>query len=871
MPSPPKIIYRHDYQPPPFLVDQIDLEFDIGEQYTHVHSRLVIHRNSQTHASHDLVLDGEAKLLSVSLDGERLPTARYRLEPDTLTLTAVPDSFILEIDTELIPADNTSLMGLYQSQGHLFTQCEPQGFRQMTFYLDRPDVMARFSTMLIANKQAFSALLSNGNKVGEGVLDKKRRWVKWVDPYRKPSYLFALVAGRLVALKDQFITQSGREVALEVWTEAHDQDKAQHAMTSLKRAMRWDEERFDLEYDLDIYMIVAVSDFNMGAMENKGLNIFNAQYVLARPDTATDADYEAIEEVIAHEYFHNWTGNRVTCRDWFQLSLKEGLTVFRDQEFSADMGSRAVRRIKNVQHLRQLQFPEDAGATAHPIRPDHYIEINNFYTMTVYEKGAEVVRMIHTLLGPAGFQKGLACYFKRHDGQAVTCDDFLAAMAYANEVDLEQFARWYSQIGTPLLTIEGHFDQTKEQYCLTVQQSCPGHETNALHIPLALGLLDRDGNDLLLKLEGETQAVGTSRVLDITAPTMSFTFVEIKHPPVISLLRGFSAPVRLQAHLSDEELAFLMMHDSDPFSRWEASQQLTERLLLNRLHHPQESESVPSVLIDAWQHLLRDHRIDPAFNALMLTLPSEALLLERIEQADPTRLAQSRDGLLKQLAYSLRGQWRQQFEFNQTPHYRPEDAARRSLKNHALFMLCQLDEPWPYEAATEQFLQADNMTDQIGALLALRDHDSQARTDCLIAFEQRWSSEALVLDKYFSLLASSHIVCTLDHVNTALTHPAFSLKNPNKVHALMGCFSQNLRHFHAKDGSGYRFIADQVLILDKINPSVASRLVHAFNRWKKIEPQRQALMLDELQRLSATDLSKDVYEIVAKNLQDTAV
>ncbi|WP_028535480.1 aminopeptidase N [Paludibacterium yongneupense] len=869
----PQIKYLKDYSAPAFLIDRVDLKFDIQDDITRVQSRLVVNRNDKAAASRELVLSGSARLTSLTLDGERLAAGRYRLEDETLVVNEVPDSFILEVETELAPAANTSLMGLYASNGNLFTQCEPEGFRKITYYLDRPDVMARFTTTIIADRQKYPILLSNGNKVGEGLSDKKRHWVKWVDPYRKPSYLFAMVAGRLSALKDRFVTMRGRDVALEIWTEPADLDKARHAMESLKRAMAWDEHRFGLEYDLDIYMIVAVGDFNMGAMENKGLNVFNTKYVLARQDTATDTDFEGVERVIGHEYFHNWTGNRVTCRDWFQLSLKEGLTVFRDQEFSSDMTSAAVKRIEDVKGLRAMQFPEDAGPTAHPIRPDSYIEMNNFYTMTVYEKGAEVVRMYQTLLGRDGFRKGLDLYFRRHDGHAVTCDDFRAAMADASGVDLDQFALWYSQAGTPRLDVVGDYDAEAREYRLTVRQSCPatpGQDVKLpFHIPLALGLVGRDGRDVPLTLAGELEAGAGTRVLDVKAAEQTFTFVDIESEPVPSLLRGFSAPVELFFDWSDEALTFLMAHDSDSFARWEAGQTFARRLFLRLIGDAEQGRelALPQGFVAALHAILKDHAADPAFKSLMLALPGEAEILEMVTVADPALIHRVREFVLAQLALQLRAEWREAYDLNLTREYRPQDAGRRALKNHALAMLCRLADAWPLETAREQCMKADNMTDQLGALLALRDRDGEERSDCLDAFSERWAGDALVMDKYFSLLASSQIPCTLEHVKSALSHPAFSLKNPNKARALLGAFARNMPHFHAADGSGYHFLADQVLALDAINPQVASRVVQAFNRWKKLEPGRQALMKAELERLAAAELSRDVYEIVSKNLE----
>lgn len=867
----PEVKYRKDYQAPAFLIDRVDLVFDIEDEFTRVHSRLVVNRNGQSAAS-ELRLDGSAKLIAVVLDGEKLDESRYSLAGDVLTVPQVPDSFILEIETEIDPAANTSLMGLYASSCNLFTQCEPEGFRKITYYLDRPDVMAKFTTTIKADKQKYPVLLSNGNKVGEGMVDKKRHWVKWVDPYRKPAYLFALVAGKLVALKDKFVTMRGREVQLEIWTEPADQDKTAHAMESVKHSMKWDEERFGLEYDLDIYMIVAVGDFNMGAMENKGLNIFNTKYVLARQDTATDADFEDIEAVIGHEYFHNWTGNRVTCRDWFQLSLKEGLTVYRDQEFSADMYSRAVKRIDDVKGLRMAQFPEDAGPTAHPIRPDSYIEMNNFYTMTVYEKGAEVVRMYETLLGRDGFRKGMDLYFKRHDGQAVTCDDFRAAMADANGADLEQFALWYSQAGTPRLAVSSSYNPAERSYTLTVKQSCPAtpgqNVKQPFHIPLALGLVGADGQDLPLRLAGEAEAVGTSRELDVKAAEQSFTFLDIPAEPVPSLLRGFSAPVKLEYDWRDDQLVFLMANDSDSFCRWEAGQTFAERLFKQLIADVAAGRELKlsEVFIAAFRSVLKDHSLDPSFKSLMLTLPTEGEILEMVDVADPAVIHQVRDFVLDQLAQALRGEWREAYEMNLTREYKPQDAGKRSLKNRALWMLNRLDDAWPAETAAKQCREADNMTDQMGALLALRDRDGQERDECFTAFASRWQNEALVMDKFFMLIGGSQLAGTLQHVEAALLHPAFSIKNPNKVRSLLGAFGANMFHFHAADGSGYRFMADRILQLDAINPQGASGLTRAFRRLQKLEPGRQALMRAELERLAKAELSKDVYEIVSKIL-----
>ena len=875
MAKPPKVKYRKNYTASCFLIDQVDLRFDIEVDITRVHTRLVVTRNDQVVRQSDLILDGSAALVNVTLNGARLdPGCDYTLANEKLCVRSVPDCFTLEVETEIDPAANSSLMGLYASNGNLFTQCEPEGFRKITYYLDRPDVMAKFTTTILADKQLFPVLLSNGNKVGEGMVDQHRHWVKWADPYKKPSYLFALVAGKLSARKDRFITVSGREVTLEIWTEPTDHSKTQHAMDSLKHAMRWDERRFRLEYDLDIYMIVAVNDFNMGAMENKGLNIFNTRYVLASKETATDADFHNVERVISHEYFHNWTGNRVTCRDWFQLSLKEGLTVFRDQEFGSDMRERAVNRIENVKNLRALQFPEDGGPTAHPIRPDSYIEMNNFYTATVYEKGAEVVRMYHTLLGESGFFRGMDLYFKRHDGQAVTCDDFRTAMADASGEDLDQFAFWYSQSGTPVLSITSRYDSVARSYTLNILQSCPGTPAPAqaqpLHIPLALGLLGPDGSDLPLRLDGELEAQGSTRVLEIREEKQSFIFVDLPVEPVPSLLRGFSAPVKLEFDWQEDQLIFLMLHDSDSFNRWEAVQTLARRLfkkLLETLAAGGELK-LPERFISALSSILKDPVAAPAFKALMLTLPSEAEILEMLEVANPENIHVVREFVLDGLARLLCSQWHETYERSQTHGYRPQDAGKRDLKNLSLAMLNRLHNGWSAQAAVKQFYEADNMTDQMGAMIALRDRAGPERDDCFAAFAKRWQADALVMDKYFMLLASSQLPNTLEHVRAAMQHPAFTLKNPNKARALIGTFGTNMNFFHAEDGSGYSFIADQVLALDAFNPQVASRILNTFRQLRKLETGRQILMREQLQRLAGQQRSQHVYEIVSKILNE---
>ncbi len=879
----PQTIRLADYAPPPFLVDHValDVRFLSGEAI--VAATLAVRRNPAAAPGQPLALDGHAlETLAVAIDGETLPAGRYTLDDDTLRIATVPDAFTLATTVRIRPDDNTSLSGLYRSACGYFTQCEAQGFRRITWFPDRPDVMARYRVTLHADKAALPVLLANGNPVAAGEGEEGRHWATWEDPFPKPCYLFAMVAGKLDVLRDDYTTASGRRVQLAIHVEPGKLDQCPHAMDALKRSLRWDEETFGLECDLDHYMIVAVGDFNMGAMENKGLNIFNTKYVLARPDTATDTDYENIDRVVAHEYFHNWTGNRVTCRDWFQLSLKEGLTVFRDQQFGADTHSRAVARIRDVRTLRAVQFPEDAGPMAHPVRPAAYIEINNFYTATVYEKGAEVVRMIHTLIGAAAFRRGMDLYFARHDGQAVTCDDFVAAMADAAGVDLDQFKRWYAQAGTPRLTARGRHDPATRRYILTLAQTCPPTpgqpEKLPYHIPVAVGLVGPDGADLPLRLSGEagsgTAAPGT-RILSLTAPEQEFVFEDIPAAPVPSLLRGFSAPVLLEFDYRDEELTHLLAHDSDPFNRWEAGQRLAGRLLLGgaqaiaagtRAHWPARfAEAADRVLAGA---LAGD--IDPAFAAEALTLPSEATLAEQMDTVDPDALHAARNGLRRFLAETLVARLHAAYAglAPQGP-YRPTaaEAGRRALRNLCLGYLAELDTPETLALAQAQFATADNMTDQFAALATLAQYDCPARRDALTAFLARWRHEALVLDKWLAVQAGSRLPGTLDDVRALLVHPAFDLRNPNKVYALLGGFGGNHARFHAADGSGYRFIAERIAELDPLNPQVAARLARRFDRWRRFDAGRQAHARAALQGLHArSGLSRDVFEIVDRAL-----
>ncbi|KQQ63912.1 aminopeptidase [Pseudomonas sp. Leaf129] len=879
----PKMIYLKDYQAPDYLIDETHLTFELFDDHSLVHAQLVMRRNPERGAGlPPLVLDGELmELLGVKLDDTDLTADQYQLAADSLTLQPRSDVFTVDTSVRIHPETNTALEGLYKSTGMFCTQCEAEGFRKITYYLDRPDVMSRFTTTLIADQQQYPILLSNGNPVGNGPQEDGRHWATWEDPFKKPAYLFALVAGDLWCVEDSFTTQSGRDVALRIYVEPENIDKCAHAMTSLKKSMRWDEEAYGREYDLDIFMIVAVNDFNMGAMENKGLNIFNSSAVLARAETATDAAHQRVEAIVAHEYFHNWSGNRVTCRDWFQLSLKEGFTVYRDAGFSADMHSPTVKRIQDVAYLRTHQFAEDAGPMAHAVRPDSFIEISNFYTLTVYEKGSEVVGMLHTLLGDEGFRKGSDLYFERHDGQAVTCDDFIRAMEDANGVELNQFKRWYSQAGTPRLQVSEHFDAQARTYSLTLRQSCPETpdkvEKLPFVIPVALGLLDASGQELPLRLADEATAAGTNRVLAVTEAEQTFTFVDIAGQPLPSLLRGFSAPVKLSFPYSRDQLMFLMQHDTDGFNRWDAGQQLSVQVLQEMIGQYQRGESLvmDSRLLTALASVLDNTELDPAMVAEMLSLPSEAYLAEISEVADVDAIHAAREFARKQLADGLfDGLWARyqaNRDVSRSTAYvaEKEHFARRALQNIALSYLMLSQRPEVLAASLEQYDACDNMTERLTALAVLVNSPFEAeKARALQAFAEHFKDNPLVMDQWFSVQAASGLPGGLARVKALMQHPAFTLKNPNKVRALIGAFAgQNLINFHAADGSGYRFLADLVIELNALNPQIASRQLSPLTRWRKYDSKRQALMKAELERILASGpLSSDVYEVVSKSL-----
>lgn len=865
----PQAKYRHDYRAPDYTITDIDLTFDLDATKTLVTAISQITR--QGTAGAPLRLDGE-DLTLVSIDVNGVAWEHYRQEEGALIIESLPEAFTLTIVNEISPATNTALEGLYLSGDALCTQCEAEGFRHITWYLDRPDVLARFTTKIIADKSKYPFLLSNGNRIAEGELDNGRHWVQWQDPFPKPCYLFALVAGDFDVLRDTFKTRSGRDVALELFVDRGNLDRASWAMTSLKASMKWDETRFGLEYDLDIYMIVAVDFFNMGAMENKGLNVFNSKYVLARAETATDKDYLDIERVIGHEYFHNWTGNRVTCRDWFQLSLKEGLTVFRDQEFSSDLGSRAVNRIQNVRTMRAAQFAEDASPMAHPIRPDKVIEMNNFYTLTVYEKGSEVIRMLHTLLGEENFQKGMLLYFERHDGSAATCDDFVQAMEDASNVDLSHFRRWYSQAGTPVVTVHDDYDPENELYTLTISQTTPPtaeqQEKHPLHIPFDIELYDNEGKVIPLQKNGHP----IHHVLNVTQAEQTFVFDNVYFQPVPSLLREFSAPVKLEYKWSDQQLTFLMRHARNDFSRWDAAQSLLATYIKLNVNRSQQGQplSLPLHVADAFRAILLDEKIDPALAAEILTLPSQNEIAELFQKIDPQAIAAVHEALTRTLANELADEFLAVYNANKLDAYRVEhaDIGKRALRNTCLRYLAFGEKQLAEQLVRNQFASADNMTDSIAALSASVAAQLPCRAELLAAFDEKWHQDGLVMDKWFVLQATSPAVDTLSKVRELLNHRSFSMGNPNRVRSLIGAFAAgNPAAFHALDGSGYQFMVEMLSELNHRNPQVASRLIEPLIRLKRYDAKRQEMMRAALEQLKGLEnLSGDLFEKISKAL-----
>lgn len=857
---PDTTIYLKDYQAPVFAVETVDLNFDLYDDHALVTSQLKLRRQ---HEGPLHLYGDELELVSVHMNGILLNQESYRLQDDDLIIEHCPDELAMKIVTRIRPQDNTKLSGLYRSN-HLFcTQCEAEGFRRITFFPDRPDVLAIYTTRISADKAKYPILLSNGNLINSGVLEGGRHWVQWQDPFKKPAYLFALVAGDLACVKDKFVTCSGKEVDLHIYVEPGNEDKCLHAMASLKKAMLWDEEVYGREYDLAIFMIVAVSDFNMGAMENKGLNIFNSKYILARPDTATDQDFADVEGVVGHEYFHNWTGNRVTCRDWFQLSLKEGLTVFRDQEFSRDMNSRDVNRIQDVKVLHNSQFPEDASSMAHPVRPESYQEINNFYTATVYNKGAEVIRMQHTLLGKEGFRRGMDLYFQRHDGQAVTIDDFVAAMEDANGVDFTQLKLWYSQAGTPEVHVASHY--INGNLTLTMTQTCPPtpecQSKKPFHIPIRIALFDLKGQRLPMKQE----------ILELRETQQTFSFTDIADKPIVSLLRDFSAPIKLHYQTSEEELLALLRFESDGYAKWNAAQRLALDCIGSCFSIPRREWRIPNALIAAYRHVLLDESLDQALRAELLTPPSFEEVAAGLTIVDVDAIEAARDFFRAELGAKL-------FEDTHATYqalWQIEEHAmnaraygQRKLRNVCLWLMMKADETRSLSLCQQQFVKARTMADQIACFALLNNCSQNAeREQAIDNFYKQWSQDELVLDKWFAIQASSELPDTLARVKTLLKHPAFNIKNPNKVRAVIGAFCQaNPRHFHAADGSGYAFLSDMLARMDKINPQITARLATPFTRWRRFNPARQELMKQQLTQLAKLDLSRDLREVVTKSL-----
>ena len=862
LPQQNQVIHLKDYQAPAFSIESVNLQFDLIADRTLVTSVLHIKANNDNRV---LVLDGEdLELVDIQLDGKILPENEYQYVDNKLTIKSVPDAFELRTVVAIEPEKNTQLSGLYQSSGNYCTQCEAEGFRRITFFLDRPDALSIFKVKIIADKEKFPVLLSNGNPEEYGDLDQGKHFAVWDDPHPKPSYLFALVAGQLKKVSGEFTTMSGKNIELNILAEPHNVDKCDYALESLIRSMEWDEKVYGREYDLSVYNVVAVDDFNMGAMENKGLNVFNSKYVLALQDTATDNDFEGIESVIGHEYFHNWSGNRVTCRDWFQLSLKEGFTVFRDQEFSADMSSRGVKRINDVNILRTHQFKEDAGPMAHPVRPASYEEINNFYTVTVYNKGAEVVRMLHNLLGVEKFREATDLYFDRHDGQAVTTDDFVSALEDASGRDLTQFKRWYFQAGTPTLTLEENYIDSEDVYRLTISQTCPetpdNIEKKPFHMPLNIRLLSENGDEQL-----------PETVVELTDVEQTFEFKGITKPPVLSFLRGYSAPVKVLHEQSDADLDCLIRYDDDPFVRWEAMQQRILKVLLSQYKLGKIATSLPESIAALFSQMLAAaDEEDPAMLAALIGLPNENYLSTFCEPIQPQLLRAVRESFADLVAIECEQLFLATYINNHNPDYELNglETGKRSLKNSCLNYLMRLDKEAYFDIAKAQYDAANNMTDSYAALSCLVNSDYAEKSVVLESFYEKWQDNALVLDKWFMVQANAKSTDTFDRVKNLTSHLAFSMKNPNKVRSLLGVFAQNLGGFHREDGEPYRFYADRVLELDAVNPQVAARMVGVFNSWKTFDSHFSDLMVIELQRIEAHEgLSKDVREIVSKALK----
>ncbi len=873
-----KTIYLKDYKTPDFLIEHVELTFELFDEQTRVISVLQLIKNTSDKAA-SLVLMGEClELGEVKIDNSVLENSAYEVTDTTLTIFDVADNFSLEIETFIKPQENFSLEGLYKSSGNFCTQCEAEGFRKITYFLDRPDVMALFSTTIIADREKYPVLLSNGNPEDSGEFDDGRHWVKWSDPFKKPCYLFALVAGDLAFIEDHYTTMSGRDVLCRIYVQHHNIDQCDHAMVSLKKSMQWDEDTFGREYDLDVYNIVAVDDFNMGAMENKGLNVFNSKYVLAKQDTATDTDFIGIEAVIGHEYFHNWSGNRVTCRDWFQLTLKEGLTVFRDQQFTADMNAAAPKRVDDVNILRTAQFAEDAGPMAHPIQPDSYQEINNFYTVTVYNKGAEVIRMIYTLLGADKFRRGMDLYFERFDGQAVTTEEFVSAMEDASQVDLSQFRRWYKQAGTPEVTVKENYDANEKIYRLELSQSTPAtpgqEEKLPFHIPVKISLLTKNTAPVLLPLDSAQKQ--TTAVLNFTKNEQQFEFKNISEKPVISILQGYSAPVKLNFERDDEELAFCMAHESDDFNRWEAGQQLSARVILSLVDSINTGGELllPDYYVNACLKTVNDKKLDKALIARALTLPSLMYIGEMMPVIEVDAIHQAREFIYTQLAQKLESVLLAVYQENSQDDYNlsPESMGKRFLRNQALSYLMYLGDQGEL-LAKQQYQSADNMTDQMAAFKALVHHETASSEETITAFYQQWKRDNLVMDKWFTVQATAPYLMphasAKARVKQLFEHKDFDIKNPNRVRALLGAFcSANPTCFHDVSGFGYELLEEHIEILDAINPQIASRLCVPLTRWKRYNETRQQLMKSALQRLiSLPDLSNDVSELVEKSLK----